>query len=437
MLSQVEPKLPQPLQDALNKGLLKRLPLTFQPFTRQQLHEWDYLFPYERQSILRLLLYLALLNETQLAALFHQVTQLEQKMGVHDWQFTTNEQTILNASLLARSPYYQEWRRAVQKVFDAAAQHAAAQKPIGPDPNRLILLIIPKPLPLDRSNIWQRWQGLGRPIRLDLSAANESHSFSGLLLGETTNVHPTGTPLWQALSARANSTPADTWLLDAGSRLVDCALRQDSRTPPTSSAILLSYERLSTFRENFSREVNTMRKDLSDADTVYDRLRKADVTPWCPPEVSPVPVIREFLRSLYLSGNGALIFGNSFVEWSASEALRRARPSFVMAQFGVRSKPKPFTSVAVFENPDEINPLPSVDDLPGSSLDAQVLALYIWLAAIRYDEYRRNTACLCIAEDLSEAYVIAPPEFALLREREPVAVDRLCTSLANWLSKLS
>lgn len=437
MLSQVEPKLPQPLQDALNKGLLKRLPLTFQPFTRQQLREWDYLFPYERQSILRLLLYLAQFNDAQLSALFHELTQLEQKMGIHDWQFTTNEQTILNASLLARSPYYQEWRKAVQKVFDTAEQHAAAEKPVGPDPNRLILLVIPKPLPLDRSKIWQRWQGLGRPLRLDLPAENEPRSLSDLLLGANANRQPTGAPLWQALSARANSTPADTWLLDAGSRLVDAALRQDSRTAPTPSVTLLSYERLSTFRENFSREVNTMRKDLSDADTVYDRLRKADVTPWCPPEVSPVPVIREFLRSLYLSGNGALIFGNSFVEWSASEAFRRARPSFVMAQFGVRSKPKPFTSVAVFENPDEINPLPSVDDLPGSSLDVQVLALYIWLAASRYDEYRRNTVCICIAEDLSEAYVVAPPEFALLHEREPVAVDRLCTSLANWLSKPS
>ena len=167
-----------------------------------------------------------------------------------------------------------------------------------------------------------------------------------------------------------------------------------------SLVTLLSYQRLATFRDNFSREVNTMRKDLSDADAVYDRLRKAYVTPWCPPEVATVPVVREFLRSLYLSGNGALIFGNSFVEWSASEAFRRARPSFVMAQFGVRSKPKPFSSVAVFENPDEINPLPSVDDLPGSSLDAQILALYVWLAAIRYQEYQRNTVCLCIAESI-------------------------------------
>ncbi len=430
MSTQAQPDFPPPLQESLNKGLLKRLPLTFQPFTRQQLREWDHLFPYERQSILHLLLYLSSLNESQLSTLFHEVSQLERKMGVRDWQFTTNEQTILNASLLARSPYYQEWRKAVQKVFDAAEDHAAGERPAGPELNRLIVLILPKPLPLDRSNIWQRWDGLGHPVRLDLSSTTGSRSFVELLLNSPASSEPVVLPLWQSITNRPNSSSSDTWLLDAGSHLVDVALNQNS----PNAATFLSYQRLSTFRENFSREVNTMRKDLADADAVYDRLRKADVTPWCPAEVAHVPVIREFLRSLYLSGNGALIFGNSFVEWSASEAFRRARPSFVMAQFGVRSKPKPFTSVAVFENPDAINPLPSVDDLPGSSLDAQVLALYIWLAASRYDEYTRNTACLCIAEDLSEAYVIAPPEFPLWREPQPVSVERLHATLALWLS---
>jgi hypothetical protein len=100
---------------------------------------------------------------------------------------------------------------------------------------------------------------------------------------------------------------------------------------------------------------------------------------------------------------------------------------------GVRPKPKPFTGVAIFENQDQINPLPSVDDLPGSALDSQVLALYVWLAAARYDEYHRNTVCLCLAESLSEAYVIAPPEFALWQESEPVSLGRLRAAVTTWL----
>ena len=148
-------KLPSQLQDALDKGLLNRLPITFLPVTRQQLREWEYLFPYERQSILHLLLYLASLSEAQSAALFQEVVQLEEKMGVRNWQFSTEEQTILNASLLARSPYYQDWRKAVQKVFDAADQYAEKVKAGNAGGNRLIVLVLPERLPLDRSKIWQ------------------------------------------------------------------------------------------------------------------------------------------------------------------------------------------------------------------------------------------------------------------------------------------
>ena len=176
MKTQVQQKLPEKLQEALNKGLLKRLPITFQPFTRQQLREWDTLFPYERQSILRLLLYLASLNEQQFAELFREVVQIEEKMGVRSWQFSTEEQTILNASLLARSRYYQEWRRAVQKVFDAAEQRAEVQNSGATAGNRLILMIMPQVLPLERAKIWERWQGVGRPVRLELAMSRETQS---------------------------------------------------------------------------------------------------------------------------------------------------------------------------------------------------------------------------------------------------------------------
>jgi hypothetical protein len=104
------------------------------------------------------------------------------------------------------------------------------------------------------------------------------------------------------------------------------------------------------------------------------------------------------------------------------------------AQFGVRSKPKPFTGVAVFENPDQANPLPAVDDLPGSAVDAQMLALYVWLAAYRFEEYQHSTVCVCVAESISEAYVVAPPEFTLGMETEPIKLDRLRDALCRWIS---
>jgi hypothetical protein len=100
----------------------------------------------------------------------------------------------------------------------------------------------------------------------------------------------------------------------------------------------------------------------------------------------------------------------------------------------VRSKPKPFTGVAVFDNPDQVNPLPAVDDLPGSAADAQILALYVWLAALRYDEYQRSTVCVCVAESLSQAYVVAPPEFNLAGLNEPLTLVKLRVALQAWIA---
>jgi hypothetical protein len=432
----VEEKLPEEVQDALRKGLLKRLPLTFLPYVNQQLREWDYLFPNERQSVLRLLLYVEGLNQEQCSDLFRDVVQLEEKMGVRHWQFSTSEQTIQNSSLLARSPYFQEWRRAVQAVFDAAEQHALrANGAAVKSGNRLVLLVIPRLLPVDPASVWRRWQGIGRPLKVDLALSGESPSpLETLLAGIPSAAGGRSGGLLDVALRRPDAPPANAWVVDAGTSLVDHVLKPEPTHTTADQAILLSYGRLAPYRESFSHEMNTMRKDLADADAVYDRLRKVDVTPWCPPEVASRPAIREFLRSLFLSGNGAVIFGNSFVEWAASEALRRARPSFLAAQFGVRSKPKPFTGVAVFDNPDQINPLPAVDDLPGSAVDAEMLALYVWLAALRFEEYQRSTVCVCLAESLSEAYVVAPQEFALGHETAPVTLDRLAAALRAWIA---
>ncbi len=425
--------LPPQVQDALREGLLKHLPLTFRPFINQQLHEWDYLFPQERQWILRFLDYVLGLSESQRSNLFRDVVQIEERMGVRHWQFSTTEQTIENSSQLARSPYYLEWRQAVQAVFDAVEQSKpGVDAASGRSGGRLILLVIPQLLPLDAAKVWRKWPGTGRPLKLASASSGGNQTPAEILLGGSAGGGPSAGLLDVALR-RPGARPADTWVIDAGTSLIDFLLKTAPSGATAGPAILLSYGRLASFRESFSHEMNTMRKDLTDADAVYDRLRKVDIRAQCPREVASEPATREFLRSLFLSGNGALIFCNSFVEWAASEAFRRARPSVLVAEFGVRSKPKPFTSVVVFENPDRINPLPSADDLPGSGTDAEMLALYVWLAASRYEEYQRSTVCVCLAESLSEAYVIAPRDFGLESVTPPVALDALAAKLRTWI----
>jgi hypothetical protein len=426
-------KLPKNLQDAMQRGVLRRLPLTFLPFANQQLRDWEYLFPNERQSNERLLLYVDSLSPEQSAALFSEVVQIENKMGIRQWQFSTDEQTIQNASELARSPYFKEWRQAVQAVFDATDKHvletdAALLKPH----NRVIVLDIPRNLPVEEAGTWRHWHGLGRRVKLEPLVSGASQSSLDSILVRLIGFAALAGQEQKSLLASPQASPADTWVIDGAKSLVEAFMAQEPSGP--SRAVLLSYDRLDGYREDFSREMNSMRKNLANADSVFDDLRKVDVLPFCPPEIASDPAVREFVRALFLSGNGAVIFGNSFVEWAASEAVRRARPRFLAVRFGVRSKPKPFTSVAVFENPDQVNPLPSVDDLPGSAMDAQILAAYIWLSALRYQEYQRSTVCICLAESLSEAYLIAPPEFAFGQASEPLPVNLMAESLRSWIA---
>jgi hypothetical protein len=432
---QVESKYSGKLQDALNAGVLKRIPLTFLPFVNQQLNQWNYLFPNERQSVESLLIFVESLSPDQSSALFHDVVELEEKMGVRHWRFSTTEQTIQNSSQLAASPYFQEWRQAVQAVFDAADSHAAqADAASHKQGNRLVLLDIPDPLPLDSAKIWNRWQGIGKPVRLDLKSSDTAQRPLEFLLAGKGGSTLADAGLLAAARTRANHAAADVWVIDAGSKLTESILKQQPSETSAARPVLLSYERLNPYRENFSHEMNSMHKDLADADAVFDRLRHVDVSRWCPAEVAVEPAIREFIRSLYLAGNGAVIFGNSFVQWGAAEAFRRARPTVLAAQFGTRKMPKPFTGVAVFDNPDQVNPLPAADDLPGSAIDAQMLALYVWLAAWRFEEYQHSTACVCVAESVSQAYVVAPPEFALSDASGPVTLDRLGAALRAWIA---
>jgi hypothetical protein len=69
------------LQAALRAGVLKRMPLTFLPFVNQQLTQWEFLFPNERGSVERLLIYVAAMSEEESRALFRAVVDLEGKMG--------------------------------------------------------------------------------------------------------------------------------------------------------------------------------------------------------------------------------------------------------------------------------------------------------------------------------------------------------------------
>jgi hypothetical protein len=375
---------------------VRRLPVTVRPSINQQLSEWDSLFPYERRRLVGFMKGIESFSRSELDELLIPLRKLEVKMGVESWNFSESGTTLENASMLARSVFYADWRREVQRVFDAIEAAATQTAPSAENSGRIVLIFLPANLPVSPPAIWQPWDPRAQTFDIN----GDSASICELALSGTHDqpgIHG-------LLAAQGSADSSSIWLIDSEATLGN--IFHPDRPP---SACVLNYATLKPFRDEFLAEVNTIPKDLQATDLNLTALRRKDWTPFCPSELAGQSLMRDFVIDLFLSGNGALIFSNAFVEWAASEALRRARPRALIARFGMRSKPKPFTSIAIFENQQRITTLPDTDDPQGSAIDALELARYIWLAAMRYPE-GEQTSCLCISENCNSAYLIASQE---------------------------
>ena len=370
-----------------------RLPMTMQPALNQQLSDWANLFPYEQKRAAGFLGGIASYSPAQLDALTQSLRTIESRMGVKQWDFNVNADTMENASLLARSSYYAQWRGEVQRVFTAIEAAAPRVADSRHDSGRVVLLILPASLPVDSIVSGKPWDTRGVELHVE-----EAHRISDLALhGES------ALPALVAAGTSASEASADTWLIDADAGLGGAMA---TAQPP---AQLLEYSVLKNFRDEFLRQVNTVPKDISATDQILAHVRSEDWNALWPASLKGQDRLRRFVVDVFLSGNGALIFSNAFVQWSSSEALRRARPRLLVSRFGLRSKPKPFSGIAIFENQQKVSALRDEMDPVGSAIDARILARYIWLSVMRYPE-RDRTCCVCVSESSGQVYVIAPPE---------------------------
>ena len=381
-----------PSPDAYRR-LIDRLPVTMRPALNQQLSQWGTLFPFEKHVVASFMKGVETFGPSGLGALTAPLWALETKMGVKNWNFSETYDTIENASQLARSKYYGEWRREVQRVFEALNAAARDSTPDRTKQTRLILLVLPRSLPIDAHSAWKQWDPRGHAIKI----SGDSEKLSELVLkglsGQTTRAAHAG-----------SAESSNLWLIDAEAKLSGALFHLSP-----IAACSLGYAALRPFRDRFLAELNKAPKSIRATDEIIASLRLESWDGWglWPAEIAGDPRLRKFVIDLFLSGNGALIFSNAFVEWAICEALRRARPQAIVARFGMRNKPKLFTSIAVFENQQKISSLPDVDDPENSAVDAAILARYAWLAASRYPE-QEQTLCLCISEHQDTAYVIPP-----------------------------
>lgn len=221
------------------RRLIAQLPLTLRPSLNQQIGEWDVLFPFEQNRFAEFLRGVESFKPSEFDEALRPLRELEIRMGVPHWDFSESSDTLENASLLARSEYYAEWRRVVQQIFEAvnAAARGSAQNQA--KPTRLVLLVLPETLPYESAGLWKQWDPRGHEITI----TGDSGRLVQLLMQGRSDV-----PGIAAILARQGSADSsDLWLLDAEARL-------GSFLAPSSptAASELSYASLVPFRDKLS-----------------------------------------------------------------------------------------------------------------------------------------------------------------------------------------
>jgi hypothetical protein len=398
--------------NAIDKDLLKRLPRTFVPPLNEQLDKWDVLFPAEQRTLKNQFDYLAGLSAGDFDALFRAVNDIESKMQLPAWKDSSARISISETSLLVRSPYYPQWRSEVEKVFariDAGIEAKKGRK----QRRSVVVCLLPAGLPLPAGNPWSRLAQAGRALTLRTAFGGGAEKFLRALAGRTD---------------RAADPAERTWIFETEDAL------SRNLAPGADGLTLLSFEALGTARKEFLRRLNSIKKDLRAADQAFEDLRRLDLAPLLGKGLGDDPRLSGFIRDLFLSGNGAVLFANAFVEWGASEAIRRAQPQLTICSFGIRRKLKPFSSVAVFEDQGRANPVPEQDDAPSSLIDAQILGEYVYLATSRLPSYEGNTLGVFAVQD-SNVVQLLGPALAAVPTSEPLALTELSTGILRWMEE--
>jgi len=389
------------------QDLIARLPRSFGPSLNDQLAQWDLLFPAEQRRLQAQIGWLARLPAREFEQLFQPIVELEAKMDLPRWNPGTRGMSVTDAGILARSPYYSKWRTEVEKAFATIDASTASSGALQPVP-RLVASILPAGLPASKDPLWPTLARLGTWIPLETPFGASLATLTAALLARK---RPAGLEDIES-----------TWIFECDSQFTGAASAPDET--------VLSWAALEPLRREFLKRLNTVQRDLKSLDSTNDELKRLDIARGMPAAIAREPRVREFVRGLLLSGNGSLVFPNSFVQWGASEALRRAQPQVLLAHFGMRPKLKPFSSLVLFEDQQRSNPTPDADDPAGTLVDALMLAKYVYLAAQRMTPYQDRTLTLLTGEDLDRVLLIGakPPETS-----GRLSPERLTAFALKWM----
>src|SRR5262245_13686941 len=399
--------------------VLARLPATIGAFVLVELQKWPLLFPSERRYQRVLLEHLSRIPASELEQSAAGISRIEADAGVtrigerRPAPFQDDAQ-----ALLRRRGLFVAWRTEVDAFFQKIDPALEAQLYAADAPRRLIVQIYGREIAMQRDKMWSRFKRVGLRVSLNLEGSGDTAAFLTALFGGPRDPN-TGPALLDA-----------AWIIEAHQALH--ALCDGTRTETVTG---LSYERLRTYRDELTRTLNAkIQSGVESPQAFAGYARSLRISPAAGAMLQTNDVMVAFVRDVLLSGNGTMIVNNTFVEWAAAQALRRAQPRMLVTRYGVRDKLKPFSSMVMFSQARPTDHLPIVQDPAGSFIDVEQLSYYVWVNAEKNPAYRRKTLYLFLAEGVDEMLAIGPetttaPTIGLT----PARLEDVCATMARWL----
>lgn len=413
-------------------GVLARLPATVHAFILVELQKWPALFPAEQRYQRALLDELSRRPGPALQAAGAGIARVEAEAGIgrigsrEPARFQDDAQARLRARRLLAP-----WREEVDRFFRTIDPAVEAQLFPADAPRRLIVQIYSREIAVQPDKVWSRFKDVGLRVPLDLQGIQGSAPFLRALLAAS-RPDAAGPGLLAAAAASSGLGPLDTWIVEAHEALHELW----GRTPASGDAPAgLSYDRLRGYRDELMRALyQRIQGGVESPQAFAAYARSLKIAPGAEAMFPASDLLPAFVREVLLTGNGTLFVNNTFVEWAAVQALRRAQPRILLTRFGVRDKLKPFSSLLLFSQPRATDAIPLIEDPVGSFVDVEQLSYYIWLNAEKSAAYRSRTLYLFLAEGIDEMLVIRPDAPAGPASRLPPAtLHDVCQTMAAWL----
>jgi hypothetical protein len=398
-----------------HRPMLDRLPATVRASLMVELHKWGTLFPAERKYQGALLAHLSGVPRADADRMFAGIVKIEAEAGMRaigagdPGKFQDESQALLRKKRLL----YQ-WRGEIEKLFQQIDPVIERQLYPSDAPRRLVVQLYGTGISIQTGKLWERFKGSGFRIPLKL----EGGSADGFLR-----------ELFGGGASSRMASPLESWFVESG----------DGLSTFGESGTTLSYARLRGYRDELTRALyDKVQKGVESPQAFAAYARSLKIAPGSGVFPHEADVMQAFVRDVFLTGNGTLFVNNTFVEWAAVQALKRAQPRMLVARYGVRDKMKPFSSLLLFSQPRASDQIPEIEDPTGSFVDVEQLSYYVWLNAEKTAAYRNRTLYLFLAEGVDEMLALrsdhsgpsAPPATRLA----PATLADVCQTMAAWLN---